>query len=247
MAPSCNRHAGRARPPRPRRRPALVPASPEPLGRDPSKLAVSPTSPRHVPAPGHPCSLLCRSGHAASAAPPASSPPDYTMAWAEYYRQQVAFYGQTLGQAQAHSQVRRRPAGPAPGPFPRSPGVRPATATPAPSSPRRERVWAKRGRGWLGGPWEEGASRPVPSGTRLPQLSGRAPRRRTRGGLGVTVLEEGGVASLSPLAPASGEGRAAGGRVRGVCGPDRAGCPAFIPRGNPLGSRPVRGRKPVSY
>lgn len=27
------------------------------------------------------------------------------MAWAEYYRQQVAFYGQTLGQAQAPSQV----------------------------------------------------------------------------------------------------------------------------------------------
>lgn len=27
------------------------------------------------------------------------------MAWAEYYRQQAAFYGQTLGQAQAHSQV----------------------------------------------------------------------------------------------------------------------------------------------
>lgn len=28
------------------------------------------------------------------------------MAWAEYYRQQAAYYGQTLGQAQAHSQVR---------------------------------------------------------------------------------------------------------------------------------------------
>lgn len=50
-------------------------------------------------------SLLCPSGHAASAAPQASTPPDYTMAWAEYYRQQVAFYGQTLGQAQAPSQV----------------------------------------------------------------------------------------------------------------------------------------------
>ena len=74
------------------------------------------------------------------------------MAWAEYYRQQVAFYGQTLGQAQAHSQVRRQPAGPAPSPFPRSLGVRPATATPAPSSPRRERVWAKRGEGLAGQP-----------------------------------------------------------------------------------------------
>lgn len=59
--------------------------------------------------------LLCPSGHAASAAPQASTPPDYTMAWAEYYRQQVAFYGQTLGQAQAPSQVcSRSPATPGP-------------------------------------------------------------------------------------------------------------------------------------
>lgn len=232
MAPSCGRHAGRARPPRPRPRrlPVPVPATPEPLGRDPSELAVSPTSPRHVPAPGNPRPLLCRSGHAASAAPPASSPPDYTMAWAEYYRQQVAFYGQTLGQAQAHSQVRRRPAGLAPSPFPRSPGVRLATATPAPSSPRRERVWAKRGRDWLGSPWEEGASHPVPSGTQLPQLSGSVPRRRTRGGLGVTVgtvgvtvLEEGGVASPSPSAPASGKGGWQEGESAASAGPTGQG------------------------
>lgn len=45
-----------------------------------------------------------KQSHAANAAPAASSPPDYTLAWAEYYRQQAALYGQSLGQAQAHSQ-----------------------------------------------------------------------------------------------------------------------------------------------
>lgn len=78
------------------------------------------------------------------------------MAWAEYYRQQVAFYGQTLGQAQAHSQVRSQAehcetSQPRPGPSsqdlrasdPSHGGTaRRAAAILGPSSPQREQVLA---------------------------------------------------------------------------------------------------------